>query len=70
MRVGFYVDGFNVYYGGRSYFGSRAGWKWLDLRALAATVIGLASQQPAWNGAALSRLVYCTARTGDPDQDA
>lgn len=70
MDVGFYIDGFNLYYGGRSYFGSRSGWRWLDLRALATTVVGVASQQPAWNGATLTRVVYCTARTGDPDQDA
>ncbi len=70
MNVGFYIDGFNLYYGGRSYFGSKPGWRWLDLRGLATTIIGFASQQVAWNGAALSRLVYCTARTGDPDQDA
>jgi len=70
MEVGFYIDGFNLYYGGRSYFGGRAGWRWLDLRALATTIIGVASAQPAWTGATLGRLVYCTARTGDPDQDA
>lgn len=70
MDVGFYVDGFNLYYGGRSYFGSRPGWKWLDLRALATTVVAVASQQPGWRGAVASRVVYCTARTGDPDQDA
>jgi len=68
--VGFYIDGFNLYYGGRSYFGSRPGWRWLDFRALATTVVSIASQQPAWNGATLERVVYCTARTGDPDQDA
>jgi hypothetical protein len=70
MDVGFYVDGFNLYYGGRSYFWSRPGWRWLDLRALATTIVGVASQQPAWQGAALTRVVYCTARTGDQDQDA
>lgn len=70
MDVGFYIDGFNLYYGGRSFFGSRAGWRWLDLRALATTIVGVAAQQPQWNGAALTRVVYCTARTGDPDQDA
>ena len=36
MRVGVYVDGFNVYYGGRGLCGrGTAGWRWLDLRALA-----------------------------------
>jgi len=70
MDVGFYIDGFNLYYGGRSYFGSRPGWRWLDLRALATTIIGIAGQQTAWSGAVVTRVVYCTARTGDPDQDA
>jgi hypothetical protein len=70
VNIGFYVDGFNLYYGGRSYFGSRPGWRWLDLRALATDVVAIASQQPSWQGANLTRVVYCTARTGDPDQDA
>ena len=70
MDVGFYIDGFNLYYGGRSYFGSRAGWRWLDLRALATTIVGAIAQRPEWSGATLTRVVYCTARTGDPDQDA
>lgn len=70
MDVGFYIDGFNLYYGGRSFFGARAGWRWLDLRALATDVVGIASQQAAWQGAVLTRVVYCTARTGDQDQDA
>lgn len=70
LQVGFYIDGFNLYYGGRSYFGSRRGWRWLDLRGLATTVVSIASQQAAWNAAVLSRVVYCTARTGDQDQDA
>lgn len=66
MDVGFYIDGFNLYYGGRSYFHSRAGWRWLDLRALATTIIGVASQQPAWNGAVLTRLVYCKLEQETP----
>jgi hypothetical protein len=70
MDVGFYIDGFNLYYGGRSYFGPKPGWRWLDLRGLATTIIGIVAQQAAWNGAAVTRVVYCTARTGDPDQDA
>lgn len=70
MDIGFYVDGFNLYYGGRSYFGSRPGWRWLDIRALATDVVAIVSAQPAWQGAAVTRVVYCTARTGDPDQDA
>jgi hypothetical protein len=70
VDVGFYIDGFNLYYGGRSYFGSRPGWRWLDLRDLASSVVATVAQRPEWNGASLTRVVYCSARTGDPDQDA
>lgn len=72
MRVGVYIDGFNLYYGGRACCGrGAAGWRWLDVRSLAA------SQLPAeWNNASVTRLVYCTARVSgieDPgapgDQD-
>ena len=35
MKVGVYVDGLNLYYGGRSHFRRAArGWRWLDLRQL------------------------------------
>ena len=35
MKVGVYIDGFNLYYGGRALFGRSApGWRWLDLRQL------------------------------------
>jgi hypothetical protein len=36
MRVGVYVDGFNLYYGARLVMGGRGipGWRWLDLRVL------------------------------------
>lgn len=55
MRVGAYVDGFNLYYGGRSLCGrGTAGWRWLDIRALLAERVG-------WDGAELSKITYCTA---------
>lgn len=58
MRVGVYVDGYNLYYGGRQVCGrGSAGWRWLDIRALATRVI-----PPSWNAATLARIVYCTAR--------
>lgn len=60
MRVGVYVDGFNLYYGAHEQMGSRAGWKWIDLRALA-------SRYATWSGATVDRVVYCTARVNDPD---
>lgn len=62
MRVGFYIDGFNLYFGGRRVNGrGTAGWRWLDLRALCSD---LAARTGAWaaNGATVERIVYCTAR--------
>jgi hypothetical protein len=66
MRVGVYVDAFNVYYGGRELCGrGRAGWRWLALEALSRSLI-----DPAlWPGAELVHIAYCTAhrdRAGDP----
>jgi hypothetical protein len=74
MRVGVYVDGFNVYYGGRGLCGrGTPGWRWLDLRALAADLVG---RRASWHGAKVERVVYCTARidaaanpSGHADQD-
>lgn len=70
VRVGLYVDAFNVYYGARDQCGrGSAGWRWLDLPAL---LMGLID--PAlWPGAVLERFVYCTAdrdRAGDPSSIA
>ena len=43
MRIGVYVDGFNLYYGARSLCGrGTPGWRWLDLRGLAAHLVGRA----------------------------
>jgi uncharacterized LabA/DUF88 family protein len=54
VRVGAYIDGFNLYYGGRSLCGrGTAGWRWLDVRQLVGTRM--------WPGATLSKVVYCTA---------
>jgi len=59
MRIRVYVDGFNLYYGGRELAGqkNRAGWRWLDLRALA---LAIATRQ--WPEAVVEKVVYCTAR--------
>lgn len=61
MRVGVYVDGFNLYYGGK--FQCRptdpAGWRWLDLRALAERTVRASS---GWDSPVLENVVYCTAR--------
>lgn len=60
MRVGVYIDGYNLYYGGRGLCGrSTPGWRWLDLRAMAKDVIATRSQ---WDGAAIESVTYCTAR--------
>lgn len=75
VRVGVYVDGFNLYYGARRLCGrGTAGWRWLDLRALAAGL--LTGPGAHWSGATVSRVVYCSARisgadnaSGQRDQD-
>ena len=59
MRVGVYIDGYNLYYGGRKQLGKVPGWRWLDLRALADTLV---AEQRSWSGAYVDRIVYCTAR--------
>jgi hypothetical protein len=60
MRVGVYVDAYNLYYGGRSLCGrGMSGWRWLDVRQLASSIVG---SRHSWSGASLVRVVYCTAR--------
>lgn len=63
MRVGVYVDAFNLYYGARGLCGrSEPGWRWIDLRALSQRLVDNGStwlvgsdEQPRF------RVVYCTA---------
>lgn len=68
LRVGAYVDGLNVYHGGRHLCGRGApGWRWFDL---AASVERMIARNAAWTskGATLHRLVYCTALIrGEPN---
>jgi uncharacterized LabA/DUF88 family protein len=60
MRVGVYIDGFNLYHGGCDLCGRHAaGWRWLDLLSLAGDLVG---RQPGWRSAVIDRLVYCTTR--------
>lgn len=60
MRIGVYVDAYNLYYGGRDVCGrGTPGWRWLDVRSLVRNVVEL---QGAWSGASIERVVYCTAR--------
>lgn len=68
MRVGVYIDGFNLYYGARGQCGrSTAGWRWLNLRQLAANVV---SAQSGWSSPAIDRVVYCTAPISGKDNPA
>jgi hypothetical protein len=54
-----YVDGYNLYYGARGICGrGTPGWRWLDIRALAASFI---AGRTNWPGGHVHRLVYCTA---------
>jgi hypothetical protein len=65
VRVGIYIDGFNLYYGARGLCGrSTPGWRWLDLRALSQTL--LVGPGAAWGGI-IERIVYCTARVSGVD---
>lgn len=59
MRVGVYIDGFNLYYGGKSIMGENApGWRWLDMRAAFGAIA--AAQWP--QTATVEPVVYCTSR--------
>jgi uncharacterized LabA/DUF88 family protein len=61
VKVGVYIDGFNLYYGARGLCGQgKAGWRWIDLR-------GLAEQLATWRGCSVTRVVYCTARISGAD---
>lgn len=75
VKVGVYIDGYNLYYGGRGLLGGAGlpGWKWLDLRQLAQNILRYRS---AWTDPYVERVVYCTARirgasnqSGARDQD-
>jgi hypothetical protein len=62
VRIGVYVDGFNLYYGAGELCGrGTRGWRWLNLEALANDLIGRRNDWVA-AGATIERLVYCTAR--------
>lgn len=69
MRVGVYVDGFNLYYGGRSQFRtpSAPGWRWLNIRALAEALL---RERKNWPSARINRIVYCTAQVDKTDNNS
>lgn len=61
MRVGAYIDGLNLYYGGRAHCGrDQPGWRWLDLRLLCERLL---AERQDWGvqSPVLARVVYCTA---------
>lgn len=74
MRVGIYIDGYNLYYGGRGICGrSTAGWRWLDLKALSEHLVTAHSE---WVNPTVENVTFCTARisgasnpTGQQEQD-
>jgi hypothetical protein len=74
VRIGVYVDGFNLYYGARGQLGrGTPGWRWIDLRGLATSLV---ARRTGWPDAHVTRVVYCTARidgvtnpSGQADQD-
>jgi hypothetical protein len=63
VRLGVYVDAFNLYYGARSRCGrGTPGWRWLDVRGLAEALV-----PASWPDARIERVVYCTARISGAD---
>jgi hypothetical protein len=74
VRVGVYVDGYNLYYGARGLCGrGTPGWRWLDIRALASSLV---ADRTNWQGATIHQVTYCTAlidaatnASGFADQD-
>lgn len=67
LRVGLYVDAYNLYYGARDLCGrGQPGWRWLDFPSMVSDLMG---QPWRWPGSTLHRVVYCTADRdveGDP----
>ena len=56
VRVGVYIDGFNLYYGARGLCGrGSSGWRWLNIRGLVSSLLNTAY----WPGAEIHRIVYC-----------
>lgn len=61
MKVGVYIDGLNLYHGGRQLCGRRRrGWRWLDLRRLGGRLIARCHDWTG-HGPVVQRVVYCTA---------
>lgn len=59
MRVGVYVDAFNLYYGGRGFCGRNAtGWKWLNIFAFTQQIV---EEHSNWSDFEIVRMAYCSA---------
>lgn len=69
MRVGVYVDAYNLYYGARDLCGrSTPGWRWLDIIGLVEKKIAARSD---WGKSIVTTLSYCTAlRETDGDSSS
>jgi len=60
MRIGVYVDAYNLYYGGRHLCGrGEPGWRWLDIRTMTENIVRTQGQ---WADPEIVNIVYCTAR--------
>src|SRR5690554_907960 len=67
MRVGVYVDGFNLYYGARNICGkSTQGWRWLDLKSLVHSII---KKKSTWISPEIVNITFCTARISGATKD-
>ena len=53
-----YVDGFNVYHGAKTMLGRGVGWRWLDYKSLAHSLI---QQHSGWAPPYVCRVVVCSA---------
>ena len=64
FRVGIYIDGYNLYYGGKTLF-PRGNWKWLDVRKL---VCSQFPRHEPWGDAEVKRVLYFTSEvTNSPE---
>jgi hypothetical protein len=60
VRIGVYVDGFNLYYGARG--AVRPGYPGVAVAGSARPAADLVGRRTSWAGAQVQRVVYCTAR--------
>jgi uncharacterized LabA/DUF88 family protein len=61
-RIGVYIDGFNLYYGGNALVGNPS-WKWLDVRKLIQQHLPLDN---FWKSGNIIRVIYSTAEVTKP----